>query len=84
VPGALLPVPSYPAGASPTGSRTAAVAVAVGGVQQYVPVTMVEHQAALQTLILKNQVIFEDPNREDHKKIVLDPNTKKFVPVFCL
>ena len=45
VPGALLPVPSYPA-ASPTGGRgpTTAVAVAVGGVQQYVPVTMVDHQ----------------------------------------
>jgi len=52
VPGALLPVSSYPA-ASPTGHRhhhgtattatATAVAVAVGGVQQYVPVTMVEH-----------------------------------------
>jgi len=41
VPGALLPVQSYPA-ASPTGTRGTTVAVAVG--QQYVPVTMVDHQ----------------------------------------
>jgi hypothetical protein len=44
VPSALLPVQSYPA-SSPTASRGTAVAVAVG--QQYVPVTMVDHQAGL-------------------------------------
>jgi hypothetical protein len=37
-------VQSYPA-SSPTASRGTAVAVAVG--QQYVPVTMVDHQAGL-------------------------------------
>ena len=49
VPGALLPVPSYTAG-SPTGSVTApgARVVAVGGgLQQYVPVTMVEQGGRL-------------------------------------
>jgi len=48
VPGALLPVPSYPA-TSPTANRGAVVAVGggLGQVQQYVPVTMVEQGGRL-------------------------------------
>jgi len=48
VPGALLPVPSYTA-ASPTGSVTqqARVVAVGGGLQQYVPVTMVEQGGRL-------------------------------------
>ena len=48
VPGALLPVPSYPA-TSPTSNRGAVVAVntGLGQVQQYVPVTMVEQGGRL-------------------------------------
>ena len=47
VPSALLPVPSYPA-PSPTSSQQTARVVAVGGgLQQYVPVTMVEQGGRL-------------------------------------
>eukprot|EP00092_Neocalanus_flemingeri_P056139 GFUD01066483.1.p1 GENE.GFUD01066483.1~~GFUD01066483.1.p1 ORF type:complete len:1158 (-),score=323.90 GFUD01066483.1:3708-7181(-) len=48
VPGTLLPVPSYPA-TSPTGSVTqqARVVAVGGGLQQYVPVTMVEQGGRL-------------------------------------
>jgi len=48
VPGTLLPVPSYPA-TSPTGSvgQQARVVAVGGGLQQYVPVTMVEQGGRL-------------------------------------
>ena len=46
VPGALLPVPSYPA-PSPTSSQQPRVVAVGGGLQQYVPVTMVEQGGRL-------------------------------------
>ena len=46
VPGALLPVPSYTAG-SPPGTQQARVVAVGGGLQQYVPVTMVEQGGRL-------------------------------------